>query len=67
MEKYNKIIRNFIENVWNNKKVELIPEYISKKYVAHTLGKGGELRGIESVKTNILNCHSKYKNFKIKI
>src|SRR3989344_6106409 len=61
------IIRAFIKKVWNEKKVELIPNYISKSYVAHKLGKGGDFKGREDVRLNVLDCHSKFINFKVTI
>ena len=65
--KNKKVVENFIKTVWNQKKLELIPQFLSNSYIAHKLGAGGEVRGIEEVKLNILDCYVKFKNFKISI
>lgn len=62
-----KLIKEFIKKVWNEKRVELIPNFILPSYVAHKLGKGGNLKGIGGVKFNVLDCHSRFKNFNIEI
>ncbi len=67
MKDAKQIIKEFTDEVWNRNKSEVISKYISKSYVAHTLGKGGTVRGISGVKNNVLACHSKYSGLNITI
>ncbi len=67
MEKNKKLIRDFVREVWNNKRIHEIPKYIDKKYVAHLLRSHNVLRGIEGVKNNVLTSHNSSQKFKIKI
>jgi|APSaa5957512622_1039677.scaffolds.fasta_scaffold91100_1 predicted SnoaL-like aldol condensation-catalyzing enzyme len=59
------IIKNFIEDIWNNNKIDLITTYIHPKYKAHRLKSMTTLRGINSVKKNIKDYKRKFPNLKI--
>jgi len=59
------IIRNFIEDIWNKDKIELIPKYIHPRYKAHRLRSMTTLNGINNVKRNIKNYKHQFPNLKI--
>jgi hypothetical protein len=61
------VVTRFIKEVWNQKKVDSIPKFISRSYVAHLLGGGGEVVGTRGVRLNVIKAHSQFKGLKIKV
>ena len=61
------VIKGFVKTVWNEQKLDLIPTFVSKSYIAHLLGNGGQVVGTRGVRLNVIKSHSQFKGLKIKI
>jgi predicted ester cyclase len=63
----NNIISSFIQDVWINKNLDKVKDYIAPDYVAHAMKGKTTISGVEGVKRNLENILEKYPDFVIEI
>jgi predicted ester cyclase len=60
-EENKEVVRRLVEEVWNNKNLDLIPELIATDYILH--GRSGEYKGQEGHKRVIELMNNAFPNY----
>ena len=61
------LVMEFVQSVWNEKRVDRISDYVSHDYIAYGLRSGSVVRGVEGVRENVERVSELYPDLEIHI
>jgi predicted ester cyclase len=67
VEENKRIVREFIEKVWNKGQYELVSRFIGDDYVAWALGSKKTVVGVEGVLANVQGVQRTFEGFRVGI
>ena len=67
VEDNKRLVKDFIEKVWNRGQYELVSRFIGDDYIAWALGSKKTVKGVEGVLANVKGVHRSFAQFKVSI